>query len=204
MHNNENEINKNEIKTKICNCCLKDKELNEFFKHKGYEDGLQLRCKLCFKEIRIKTREKYSEYNKNYSKINKEKQLNYAKKYIKKRYKEDSAYRLKRITQSRIFRVLQRLKVTKSRGTIKLLGCSSKEYKIYIEKLFLPEMTWDNHGVIWEVDHIIACATFDLSIPEEQFKCFHYSNTQPLFKTTEIAKNFGYEDQIENRNKYNN
>ena len=176
------------IKTKICNCCLKDKELSEFFKHKGYEDCLQLRCKLCFKEIRIRTREKYSEYNKNYNELNKEKQLKYAKTYIKKRYKEDSAYRLKRITQSRIFRVLQRLKITKSRGTIKLLGCSSKEYKVYIENKFLPEMNWDNHGTVWEIDHIISCTKFDLTKPEEQEKCFHYSNMQPLWHTDNIIK----------------
>ena len=62
-------------------------------------------------------------------------------------------------------------------------------------------MTWENHGKIWEIDHILPCASFDLTILEEQKKCFHYTNMQPLFTTTEIAKSFGYIDQIGNKNK---
>ena len=45
--------------------------------------------------------------------------------------------------------------------------------------------------------------TIDLTKKEEQQKCFHYTNLQPLFKTTEIAKQFGYENEVGNRNKSN-
>ena len=62
-------------------------------------------------------------------------------------------------------------------------------------------MTWENHGIIWEIDHIKPCVSFDLSLEEEQKKCFHYINLQPLFKTTKIAESFGYINQIGNRNK---
>ncbi len=63
-------------------------------------------------------------------------------------------------------------------------------------------MTWSNHGIIWEIDHHIPCASFDLKDPEQQNKCFHYTNTKPRFKTTEIAKQHG-SDQIGNRDKIN-
>ena len=62
-------------------------------------------------------------------------------------------------------------------------------------------MTWENHGEVWEIDHINPCASFDLTDIKQQKQCFHYTNLQPLFKTTEIAKSFGYNDQIGNRNK---
>ena len=64
-------------------------------------------------------------------------------------------------------------------------------------------MSWDNHGDIWEIDHILPCSSFDLTKLEEQQKCFHFSNHQPLFKTTQIAESFGYKDEIGNRNKKN-
>ena len=47
----------------------------------------------------------------------------------------------------------------------------------------------------------MPCDTFDLTIEEEQYKCFNYTNTQPLFKTTEIAESFGYIGYIGNRDK---
>ncbi len=64
-------------------------------------------------------------------------------------------------------------------------------------------MTWENYGKVWEIDHIIPCSRFDLSKEGEQKKCFHYSNLQPLFKTTDIAQEYGYLNEIGNRNKYN-
>ena len=64
-------------------------------------------------------------------------------------------------------------------------------------------MTWDNHGEIWEIDHIIPCSKFNLTEEKQQKECFHYTNLQPLFKTTKIAESFGYNDQIGNRNKSN-
>jgi hypothetical protein len=62
-------------------------------------------------------------------------------------------------------------------------------------------MTWDNHGDVWEIDHIIGCINFDLTDIEQQKKCFHYTNLQPLFKTSGIAKKFGYTNEIGNRDK---
>jgi hypothetical protein len=64
-------------------------------------------------------------------------------------------------------------------------------------------MNWENQGMVWEMDHIKPCDSFNLGILEEQYKCFHYTNIQPLFKTTEIAEQNGYKNEIGNRNKSN-
>lgn len=48
-------------------------------------------------------------------------------------------------------------------------------------------MGWDNYGE-WHIDHIIPCSSFNLSILEDQKKCFHYTNTQPLWKIDNLRK----------------
>ena len=78
--------------------------------------------------------------------------------------------------------------------SIEYLGCSWDVFYKHIEKQFLPEMNWENYGKIWEVDHIK---------PLSKGGSFHYTNTQPLFKTTKIAESFGYVGYIGNKNKSN-
>jgi hypothetical protein len=95
------------------------------------------------------------------------------------------------------------LKGKKNESSIKYLDCSIKEYIVYLENIFLQEMNWENYGTIWEIDHKTPLSIFDLTKEENIHKAFNYQNTQPLFKTTEIAKSFGYIDQIGNRNKSN-
>jgi hypothetical protein len=48
-------------------------------------------------------------------------------------------------------------------------------------------MTWENHGK-WHIDHIKPCASFDLSIPEQQKLCFNFSNLQPLWQRDNLCK----------------
>jgi hypothetical protein len=60
-------------------------------------------------------------------------------------------------------------------------------------------MNWDNYGFgidKWNMDHIIPCASFDLSDPEQQKKCFHYTNLQPLWQLENILKS----DRIDGQN----
>lgn len=48
-------------------------------------------------------------------------------------------------------------------------------------------MSWENYGK-WHIDHIKPCSKFDLTVKEEQYKCFHYSNLQPLWGPENSAK----------------
>ena len=78
-----------------------------------------------------------------------------------------------------------------------MLGCSIKDLIIHIEKQFKEGMTWDNHSYNgWHIDHIIPCASFDLSDPEQQKKCFHYTNLQPLWKQDNLSKSDKYEKDV--------
>ena len=71
---------------------------------------------------------------------------------------------------------------------MELVGCDLEYLKEYLEKQFVDGMTWKNYGEIWHVDHALPCNSFDLSDPEQQKRCFHYTNLQPLFATDNMEK----------------
>lgn len=150
------------------------------------------------------------EYYDNWRKNNRDKSRKASKKWIlnnpnyhKEKRKNNPIFKIKENLRSILY---QKFKYNnfKFKKSLELLGCSIEEYKLYLESQFTSEMTWENYGTIWEIDHIKSCASFDLTKLEEQQKCFNYLNTQPLFKTTEIAESFGYKNYIGNRNKGKN
>lgn len=78
----------------------------------------------------------------------------------------------------------------KSAATLELLGCSLNVLKSHLEKQFQPGMTWENRGgkTGWQIDHKRPCASFDLTAPDQQRECFHYSNLQPLWAKDNLSK----------------
>lgn len=58
-----------------------------------------------------------------------------------------------------------------------------------ITSKFHGEMNWEYilSGHI-HIDHIKPCAKFDLSDPEQQKECFHYTNLQPLWWYDNLKK----------------
>jgi hypothetical protein len=77
----------------------------------------------------------------------------------------------------------------KSDSTMDLTGCIITELRQHLEAQFTNGMSWDNYGRNgWHIDHIRPCASFDLSDPEQQRQCFHYSNLQPLWAAENIRK----------------
>jgi hypothetical protein len=50
-------------------------------------------------------------------------------------------------------------------------------------------MSWATYGFRgWHIDHIRPCAAFNLSDPEQQKVCFHFSNLQPLWAPENLSK----------------
>ena len=177
-----------ENETLLCFTCKEEKHYKLFSlkgKQKPYE------CKSCTNRI---TREKRDsdreEYNRKkreeWAKYN-EKRNSTRRKNLQKRRDEDPQYRVKMALHVRLYDAVKRQKGTKSAKTLELVGCTVEDLRLFLEAEFTEGMTWDNYGE-WHIDHIRPCASFDLTDPEEQKKCFHWTNLQPLWAQDNIRK----------------
>lgn len=213
----ESEFYKNQNRCKPCSSVL-GKEIRrrnpEETKKKDLKHRLNSREKRrlwkrqnrerLYKESRAyfaKNKEKWTNYKKVYRKENKEHLNNLTKEWaqenrewIKERNKlrEQSIPSIKLVKSLRA-RIRNLLTGTnKSKSTLKLLGCCRETFKQYLECFFAPGMSWDNYGLgpgKWHIGHVIHCSEFDLRLPKEQAKCFHYSNMRPEWGTENLSKN---------------
>jgi hypothetical protein len=71
---------------------------------------------------------------------------------------------------------------------MKLLGCSLPFFKTWIESQFTDGMSWDRRDEI-HLDHQMPCASFDLTDPKEQQRCFNWKNIKPLWASDNMSKN---------------
>lgn len=138
--------------------------------------------------------EKYEKHKERILKSNKEwreKNIEHLRKYRRlyktKRWREDENFRMKESIRHRIYIALSGIR--KEKKTEELIGCTFSFLKEYLKERFQEEMTWENYNFYgWHVDHIIPCSTFDLRNEEEQKKCFHYTNLQPLWCGDNLRK----------------
>jgi hypothetical protein len=177
---------------KICQTCKIEKFFTEFHKHKSEKHGLQRVCIICQKEYVLKNKEKVYGKRKIWTQNNKEKSKKYKSKwrlknpnYHKNWLDSDIKNKITHNLRCRINVALKRK--TKSKKTIELIGTSIENLWIHLEKSFKPGMTRENYGK-WHIDHIRPCSSFDLSKPEEQSICFHYSNLMPLWAEENLKK----------------
>ena len=71
-----------------------------------------------------------------------------------------------------------------------IVGWGFEDFKKRIGKLLKPGMTWENHGSVWHIDHIIPISAFNIiSIGCIDFRrCWALKNLQPLFVKENISK----------------
>ena len=163
-------------KEKIKQYRLDNKEKQKKY-YKQYCLDNKEKKKQCNKQWRLNNKEKIKQYNLD----NKERR----REYQKNKLKTDPIFKIITYQRNRMRAILKG--EYKCKSTIELLGCSAEYCWNHLEKKFKPGMTRDNYG-LWHVDHIIPCASFDISDPEQQKICFHYTNLQPLWAIDNMKK----------------
>lgn len=192
--------------SKFCTKCKTTKSKDSFSVVLSRKDGLTSLCKECQKvnseKHRIKLRARDIDSielpdskvcpdcskelsNKNFGRsIHNVDGLNtYCKECWKNRYS------LRNRLSGRIRMALKRHLIKKSDRTCDLLGCSLDFFFKYFESKFTGEMSWAEfrRGQI-HIDHIVPCSSFNLGDKVEQFKCFNYTNLQPLWAIDNLKK----------------
>lgn len=81
---------------------------------------------------------------------------------------------------------LFRKDLKKNEQTINLLGYSSLDLREHIESKFDKNMTWENYGTYWHIDHIIPISIFRIDAPVSIVNSL--SNLRPLEKNKNLIK----------------
>lgn len=160
---------------KRCSKCKEIKPVAEFNRNKSRRDGYSQFCKSCISEI-----EKY----------HRPRQRKWRAEYQREKRRNSINFRIAGNLRRRFRDALRgRQKWT---SVLNMVGCSLGDFVKYIENDLSNGMTWNNYGKYWHIDHIKPCAAFDLSDPEQQKLCFHYSNMRPLRASENVSKSSWY------------
>lgn len=191
---------------KKCCSCGKIKLLKYFHARNNVVLNRSSECKECSK-VRQKnrsreSREKHKKSHKIWLKNHPEKVIEYRNKYkkkygrdyinkkyrsyLKKRKATDINYRIRMKLEKSMYSFLKSRRF--SATSKKLLGCSIPEFKQYMSKKFRDGMSWDNHGKLWEIDHIFPLSKFDLADEYQRKIAFNFNNMQPLLRTENREK----------------
>ena len=188
---------------KQCSKCKSICPKSNFHKDKSNPKGYKNICKNCCKtydkthyienrERRLTNQKKYNdensetlkEYQVEYRKNNREK-LN---KYQKVKRETEPNYKLACNLRNRTSNAFKSQNVTKRNKTFDLLGCSIPFFKSWIEFQLYGDMTMENYGKIWQIDHTVAVSSFNLLDETEMKKCFNWRNLRPMYSKDNMSK----------------
>lgn len=178
---------------KVCKGCGNSyPATEEFFRPDShYKNGLRARCREC-----------ESTYSKNYKESNPEKVKQWARDFIEqdperyRKYRRDYHARKKNDPQYRLSRAVgarMHLSLKESKGGNHwedLVGYTVDDLRKHLELQFTDEMSWENYGSYWHVDHIRPVSDFKFTSPKDKefLECWSLWNLQPLEGPENMSK----------------
>lgn len=205
----------------ICKPCLKktneqNKEIRSEYNKKYWQETKEEQKKRN-KEWRKNNPEKVKQAMSNWLENNKEHKKEIDKKYRKEhreqynqnhaRYVKEQYHKLKndperteeftkfKIQKNMSRRLREILGQDKSERCMDYVGCSLDDFKKHIESTMTDDMSWENYGTLWHIDHIIPCVAFDATDPFELKVCWHFSNLRALDACENIRKKGSYSQE---------
>ena len=183
---------------RVCKKCGEEKELSKFRQYKSKIGNFYYRttCKCCESKIQVDRVKKYgtkmteeqkknfAEYKKIWKILNRDK----INSDYRVRLSTDVQFRLRKNVSRAISRALKKMLSKKETSIMSFLPYSISDLKNHIEKQFDENMSWNNYGVYWQIDHIIpqSCLPY-ASMRDDNFKkCWALKNLRPLEAKTNM------------------
>lgn len=110
----------------------------------------------------------------------------------KERYKTDEKFR-ERVNHSNALRFMIKGKIK----TSKFVDCNSKRLINWVQYQFEEDMSLENHGKVWSVDHVIPCNEY-LNGDYDKSVVLCWLNVKPVYITDNLKKNM-YVDKGQSR-----
>lgn len=200
---NKNKINENLRKYRNIN----SEKLNARARERWRTEKSKIYRKQYYIKNKIKILKTSSIYNKTQAlkisqrlKIKRKLGLNIVEKRWKRQNSKTINFKIISNIRQRIKNKLKLYFLKKNNKTEKYLGCNILQFKKHIENQFSSKinrlnkkihMNWENYGNNedqWCLDHILPCASFYFLEESEVYKCFHYTNYQPLWNNENYLK----------------
>jgi hypothetical protein len=192
------------ISIKTCSKCGIEKSKKYFSKNKYSKDGFRSICKQCdklrnknwrlnnlnhCKETSRKWYETHREYHhecvKKWRKENPARNRKNGRNQYKTRI-TNTSYKISTVMSANIYHAIKSQKA--GRHWEDLVGYTLYDLIKHLEVLFTPEITWDNYGSYWHIDHIRPKSWFDQTDPEQFKACWALNNLQPLEAELNLKK----------------
>lgn len=116
-------------------------------------------------------------------------------RWQREQQKNNPAFRALTACRQRLrFAIMKQQRAQKHWNSLDLFGVrTAQELREKIERTFKPGFSWANYGIIWEIDHIRPCSSFNLTDLEAQKRCFHWTNLQALSSVENRKKSAKWE-----------
>ncbi len=190
-------VDKRYLNTGVCYGCKRksNKECNtrhpETFKKICERDYIKNKSKKIKRgKIWVENnRKKSNQYKENWKIKHREQYLKQAREYASNRRK-NPYYKLSKNMSKAIWECLKNNK--KQLSWLKFVDYTLTDLIQHLESMFTPEMSWQNYGIYWHVDHKRPLSWFNL---QTEFKeAWALSNLQPLKAKENLSKNNRYEN----------
>jgi hypothetical protein len=167
-----------------CSACVKFRYANEYIRLQKNNTDYKERMKAHRETPEVKTRKR--RVKREWKRANPEKVREQAKRYQQNlSATKQIQYRLRSAFTTRLKCALGR----KTKTIVEYLGMSMESLLPWLEFAWDDEMSWENYGVTWEIDHVLPLSRFDVTSDADTSFVNHWTNLAPLKRRDNQVKN---------------